>query len=85
MKRVSPVLQMLGLAPVARMMAPMKNLFATILFAAVTFAALTPVQAERRVALVIGNSAYQHTASLANPKNDAEAVAGVLTAWALKW
>jgi uncharacterized caspase-like protein len=29
-------------------------------------------QAEKRVALVIGNSAYQHTAPLKNPRNDAE-------------
>ena len=28
-------------------------------------------QAEKRVALVIGNSAYQHTPKLTNPKNDA--------------
>ena len=28
-------------------------------------------QAEKRVALVIGNSAYQHTPKLANPRNDA--------------
>jgi len=27
--------------------------------------------AQKRVALVIGNSAYQHTAKLTNPKNDA--------------
>jgi formylglycine-generating enzyme required for sulfatase activity len=30
-----------------------------------------PAQAEKRVALVIGNSAYQHTPTLINPKNDA--------------
>jgi Caspase domain len=30
---------------------------------------------ERRVALVVGNSAYQHTAELKNPKNDAADVA----------
>ena len=29
------------------------------------------VYAEKRVALVIGNSAYQHTPKLINPKNDA--------------
>lgn len=33
---------------------------------------------ERRVALVIGNSAYQHTAPLANPTNDAQDVAQAL-------
>jgi len=33
---------------------------------------------ERRVALVIGNSAYQHTAPLKNPANDAQDIARVL-------
>jgi hypothetical protein len=33
----------------------------------------------RRVALIIGNSAYQHTAQLANPKNDAADFGGALT------
>ena len=34
-----------------------------------------PAQAEKRVALVIGNSAYQHTPKLANPNNDVALVA----------
>ena len=34
--------------------------------------------AEKRVALVIGNSAYQHTPKLTNPRNDANDVSGVL-------
>lgn len=34
--------------------------------------------AAKRVALVIGNSAYEHAAPLANSKNDAEAVSAVL-------
>ncbi len=34
--------------------------------------------AETRVALVIGNSAYEHAAPLKNPKNDAVALAAVL-------
>jgi len=34
---------------------------------------------ERRVALVIGNSAYAHAEALRNPVNDAKAMAGVLT------
>ncbi len=34
--------------------------------------------AEKRVALVIGNSAYQHTTSLLNPSNDAEDVTAKL-------
>lgn len=33
----------------------------------------------KRVALVIGNSAYEHTTQLTNPKNDAEDVASALT------
>jgi sRNA-binding protein len=35
-------------------------------------------QADRRVALVIGNAAYQNTAGLANPVNDAEDLAAAL-------
>src|SRR5262245_46953565 len=38
----------------------------------------TDVHANQRVALVIGNSAYQHTAMLGNPKNDATDMAAVL-------
>ncbi len=34
--------------------------------------------AQRRVALVIGNSAYQHTAPLPNPKNDATDIGAAL-------
>lgn len=37
-----------------------------------------PAHAEKRVALVIGNSAYQHTAELFNPKNDAADMAEAL-------
>jgi uncharacterized caspase-like protein len=37
-----------------------------------------PGQTETHVALVIGNSAYQHTRALLNPRNDAEAVAKLL-------
>src|SRR5215470_7153200 len=33
---------------------------------------------DRRVALVVGNSAYQHAPRLANPKNDAADMAAVL-------
>ena len=35
-----------------------------------------PAQAEKRVALVIGNSAYAHAPALRNPANDARAIAG---------
>ena len=38
----------------------------------------SPALSERRVALVIGNSAYQAVPTLANPANDAKAVAGAL-------
>jgi hypothetical protein len=38
----------------------------------------SPTFAEKRVALVIGNSAYQHTPKLANPKNDATDMAAAL-------
>ena len=41
-------------------------IFLVLLFAAVSGQAI----AEKRVALVIGNSAYQHAVQLANPKND---------------
>ena len=38
----------------------------------------TQAMAERRVALIIGNSNYQHVPNLPNPKNDAEAIALLL-------
>jgi uncharacterized caspase-like protein len=38
----------------------------------------TPALAEKRVALVIGNSAYQHAPELKNPRNDAEDMASAL-------
>lgn len=44
-------------------------------------AALVPGQAaaEKRVALIIGNAAYQNTVALRNPRNDAEDMASQLT------
>src|SRR4051812_19084361 len=47
---------------------------------ALLFLMLVPamVHAEKRVALVIGNSAYVHAGTLANPKNDATDVAAAL-------
>ena len=38
----------------------------------------SPTHAEKRAALVIGNSAYKHTQSLINPSNDALAIAATL-------
>ena len=40
----------------------------------------SPALAEKRIALVIGNSSYEHTASLPNPSQDAELMATVLKA-----
>ena len=48
------------------------SILATILMAAGS------AQAERRLALVVGNSSYRNTPSLANPKNDAVAMATAL-------
>jgi len=48
-----------------------KRLVATLCGVAALLAVSGPAAAEKRVALVIGNSAYQHTASLKNPSNDA--------------
>jgi Caspase domain len=53
------------------------RLLAALCCASVGFA-LTPAHAEKRVALVIGNAAYQYTRILPNPKNDAEAIAKLL-------
>ena len=50
-------------------------------FVAIAFAccfASAPAHAGKRVALVIGNSAYQNVAALPNPANDAAAVADML-------
>jgi hypothetical protein len=47
-------------------------------FIALLLAAGPAAYAEKRVALVIGNSAYQYTAELDNPKNDAADMATVL-------
>ena len=44
----------------------------------VLWAGLLPASAEKRVALVIGNSAYREVAPLRNPRNDAEDVAAAL-------
>lgn len=53
---------------------------AVLLAAVFTFSSTTTAEAERRMALVVGNGAYQHAAPLANPVNDAEAMASKLEA-----
>jgi len=50
---------------------------AAIVFFAILFLS-SAANAEKRVALVIGNSAYKHTAPLENPKNDAVDVIAAL-------
>jgi uncharacterized caspase-like protein len=57
-----------------------KQLVATLCGVAALLAVSGPAAAEKRVALVIGNSAYQHTASLKNPSNDAIDIATKLRA-----
>src|SRR5689334_5089587 len=55
--------------------------FATVLFTFILLLLLgghSRAETERRIALVIGNSAYQHLPRLANPVNDAQLVAATL-------
>ena len=56
----------------------LKHLATYLLGLAALFAALTPAAAEKRVALVIGNAAYQHAPPLRNPSNDATDIAAKL-------
>jgi uncharacterized caspase-like protein len=56
----------------------LKYLAACLTAIIVLMGALAPAAAEKRVALVIGNSAYQHTAPLKNPSNDASDMAAEL-------
>jgi hypothetical protein len=48
--------------------------------AVVALLGLAPAAAEKRVALVIGNGAYQKVGKLPNPTNDAKAISGMLQA-----
>src|SRR6185295_1897311 len=58
---------------------PMRACRIFALLSALYLAGATPAFAgERRVALVIGNSAYQHTAQLPNPARDASDLAAAL-------
>ena len=50
----------------------------SVIIAAFMLALAGQAQAERRVALVIGNGNYQNAPRLANPGNDAVAIAGLL-------
>jgi Caspase domain len=55
-----------------------KPLAAFVVAAFVLAGTLASAHAEKRVALVIGNSTYQHTAQLKNPSNDASDMAAKL-------
>lgn len=58
----------------------MRQIFCVVLALVVgVFGWRGAAQAQKRVALVIGNSAYAHTPMLANPRNDAADVAAALT------
>jgi hypothetical protein len=60
----------------------MRNRLYAIIFviaASVGLLSATPALAEKRVALVIGNSAYKYAAPLANTLNDAKAISDLLT------
>jgi uncharacterized caspase-like protein len=54
-------------------MFPMRTFSGTVLAVGLTLLA-GPAVAEKRIALVIGNSAYQHVARLGNPTNDSAAM-----------
>jgi uncharacterized caspase-like protein len=54
------------------------KLYRYVLAAAALLAVSQPALAEKRVALVIGNSAYQNVAPLANPVNDSTRIAATL-------
>src|SRR5262245_57978227 len=56
----------------------MRRLLSSILVTAALISLAAPAMAEKRVALVIGNSAYRNMAPLSNPANDATDVAAAL-------
>ena len=58
----------------------LKHFAAGFLALAVLLAGVAPAAAEKRVALVIGNSAYENVPRLTNPSNDAADIAAKLTA-----
>ena len=55
-----------------------QRLFAILVLFACAGSPVTGVAAEQRLALVIGNSAYEKNQPLSNPQNDAQAVAQLL-------
>jgi flagellar biosynthesis GTPase FlhF len=63
-----------GITVIARCLAGLAVLAATFYLSV----AAAEAQTDKRVALVIGNSAYQHSATLENPKNDSQDLADIL-------
>lgn len=55
-----------------------KALGVSFLYAAMSLATVFPASAEKRVALVVGNSAYRNVSPLSNPANDAKLIAATL-------
>src|SRR3954468_6016047 len=55
----------------------MRAFWGTVLTVWLTLLASQPALADKRVALVIGNSSYRNVAKLSNPANDAAAVAAM--------
>jgi uncharacterized caspase-like protein len=58
----------------------LKHFAASLLALATLLVSLVPAAAEKRVALVIGNSAYENVPRLTNPSNDASDIAAKLKA-----
>lgn len=54
------------------------RIFLRVLFLSAALASALPAFAAKRVALVIGNAAYENVVALRNPRNDAEDVSGKL-------
>ena len=70
----------LAVAPGAgKRISMLRGLLVVGAIASLVMAAPNQVKAESRLALVIGNSAYIHTAPLSNPRNDTELMADTLT------
>jgi uncharacterized caspase-like protein len=56
----------------------LRSILATLALSFLSIAGVQEAWAQRRLALVVGNSAYKHASALANPKNDAADLAALL-------
>ena len=61
------------------MVSPGSSILQRVFLAALLLLVCQPAFAEKRVALVLGNSAYQNAPALANPVNDGSVIAAKLT------